>query len=75
MARSLVQKADDESTKALLDRYTFYVIPRPNPDGSEAFFRVPLQEAPATTHALTTIAILKSTKTQPMISTATGSLR
>jgi Zinc carboxypeptidase len=44
MARSLVQKADDESTKALLDRYTFYFVPRPNPDGSEAFFRSPLQE-------------------------------
>ena len=43
MARSLVEKADDDSVKRLLERYTFYFIPRPNPDGSEAFFRAPLQ--------------------------------
>ena len=44
MAKSLLEKADDDATKQLLDRYTFYFIPRPNPDGSEAFFRTPRQE-------------------------------
>jgi hypothetical protein len=41
MARQLVQKADEEPIKALLQAHTFYFIPRPNPDGSEAFFRSP----------------------------------
>ena len=44
MARRLVENADEEATNQLLDRYTFYVIPRPNPDGSEAFFRSPRHE-------------------------------
>lgn len=44
MARQLVEKADQEPIQALLERYTFYFVPRPNPDGSEAFFRAPLQE-------------------------------
>ncbi len=44
MARRLVESADDQATKALLDRYTYYFIPRPTPDGSEAFFRSPQQE-------------------------------
>ncbi|MEX2140492.1 MAG: M14 family metallopeptidase [Pirellulales bacterium] len=46
MARQLIEKADDEPIQALLERHTFYFIPRPNPDGSEAFFRAPrLQRA------------------------------
>jgi hypothetical protein len=43
IARGLVEKADDDAVKSLLERYTFYFIPRPNPDGSEAFFRAPLK--------------------------------
>jgi hypothetical protein len=34
----------DEGTKALLERATLYVIPRPNPDGSERFFEAPYFE-------------------------------
>jgi hypothetical protein len=41
IARRLVETADQEATKELVGRYTFYIIPRPNPDGSEAFFRSP----------------------------------
>jgi hypothetical protein len=44
MARGLIEKADDEAVKSLVERYTLYFIPRPNPDGSEAFFRTPLHE-------------------------------
>jgi hypothetical protein len=44
MARRLVENAEDEATKDLLEQYTFYIIPRPNPDGGEAFFRSPRQE-------------------------------
>jgi hypothetical protein len=44
MAKQIIAKADEQATKELLDRYTFYMIPRPNPDGSEAFFRAPLRE-------------------------------
>jgi hypothetical protein len=44
MAKRLIEAADEEQTKPLLERYTFYFIPRPNPDGSEAFFRAPLHE-------------------------------
>ena len=34
----------DAAVTALLDRTTFYVIPRLNPDAAEAFFRRPLHE-------------------------------
>ncbi len=36
----------DADTKALLDRTTFYVVPRANPDAAEAFFSAPLYERP-----------------------------
>jgi hypothetical protein len=32
----------DEAVKQLLSRHTLYIIPRPSPDASEAFFRRPL---------------------------------
>jgi hypothetical protein len=45
VARSLALKArSDEPTRKLLDRFTLYVIPRPNPDGSEAFVLRPYRE-------------------------------
>ena len=45
MARLLVDRAGkDAATKDLLERYTFYIIPRPSPDASEAFFQRPLRE-------------------------------
>jgi hypothetical protein len=34
----------ESGTGELLDRFSFYIIPRPNPDASEAFFRKPYQE-------------------------------
>ncbi len=38
-AKQLVEKADtDSKIKELLERHTFYIIPRPNPDGSEKCF-------------------------------------
>ncbi len=37
-------QANPETTKKLLDRFTFYIIPRPNPDASEHFFRRPSLE-------------------------------
>ena len=46
IAQRFVEKADDEAVKNLLDQYTFYFVPRPNPDGTEAFFRSPLQDRP-----------------------------
>jgi hypothetical protein len=46
-AASLARKAqDDAETKSLLRRYTFYFIPRPSPDASEAFFHRPHVEQP-----------------------------
>jgi hypothetical protein len=46
VARDLVKRGegDDQAARELLDRVTLYIIPRPNPDGSEAFFAGPLQE-------------------------------
>jgi hypothetical protein len=45
LAHGLVTKNDAE-TKRLLDTLTFYVIPRPNPDGAEkSFARRPWREA------------------------------
>jgi hypothetical protein len=45
MARRLIDReGTDRDLKELLDRVTFYVIPRPSPDASEAFFRTPLRE-------------------------------
>jgi len=45
LARRLTQDAKtDESVRKMLDRFTFYVIPRPAPDACEAFFRRPYKE-------------------------------
>ena len=45
MTRKLVdQAAADKQVAAILDRLTFYVIPRPSPDPCEAFFRTPYVE-------------------------------
>jgi hypothetical protein len=44
LAKALVAKADDEKIKPLLDRFTFYIIPRPSPDATEAFFATPSVE-------------------------------
>lgn len=44
MVRKLIEHPDDESAKALLDRYILYVIPRPNPDATEAMFARPFAE-------------------------------
>jgi hypothetical protein len=43
MARGLIEKSDDQTVKSLLEHFTIYFIPRPNPDGGEAFFRAPLK--------------------------------
>jgi hypothetical protein len=45
LAQRLVEKgAADAIVGKLLERFTFYVIPRPTPDASEAFFRKPYRE-------------------------------
>jgi hypothetical protein len=45
MARRLIDRAaTDSAVRELLGRFTFYVIPRPSPDASEAFFQPPLRE-------------------------------
>ncbi|HEV3416971.1 MAG TPA: M14 family metallopeptidase [Pirellulales bacterium] len=45
MARLLIERsAADRELKDLLDRFTFYIIPRPSPDASEAFFQKPFRE-------------------------------
>lgn len=45
MARRLVERADgDKDVKQLLDHFTYYIIPRPSPDASEAFFQKPSRE-------------------------------
>jgi len=45
VARRLVEGAKkDKAVRAMLDRVTFYVIPRPSPDACEAFFRRPYCE-------------------------------
>jgi len=45
LARQAVDQAEsDPDVRKLLDRVTLYVIPRPSPDASEAFFRKPYHE-------------------------------
>ena len=45
MARQLLARGEkDAAVKDLLERFTFYIIPRPSPDASEAFFQSPLRE-------------------------------
>lgn len=45
LARGLIEDAkSDREIQRLLDRVTFYVIPRPAPDASEAFFEKPYRE-------------------------------
>ena len=45
LAKRVVDEAESDSeVRKLLDRVTIYVIPRPTPDASEAFFRKPYQE-------------------------------
>jgi hypothetical protein len=45
IAKLLTEKADsDAAVKQLLERHTVYIIPRPSPDASEAFFRRPQTE-------------------------------
>ena len=45
IARSLAEKGKaDPATRQLLDRVTVYIIPRPNPDGSEKCWQQPLGE-------------------------------
>jgi hypothetical protein len=48
LARRLVdQAAGDKAVAAMLERVTFYFIPRPSPDACEAFFRSPYWERAA----------------------------
>lgn len=45
LARRLTEQAKtDKAVRKMLDRVTFYVIPRPAPDACEAFFRRPYLE-------------------------------
>ncbi len=45
MARRLIADGKtDADVKSILELYTFYFIPRPSPDASEAFFQPPLRE-------------------------------
>ncbi|MDZ7620129.1 MAG: M14 family zinc carboxypeptidase, partial [Patescibacteria group bacterium] len=45
MAKRLVERAaDEQDTERLLERVTFYVIPRASPDACEFFFRRPIGE-------------------------------
>ena len=45
IARRLIDRAGkDAAVKELLERFAFYIIPRPSPDASEAFFQRPLRE-------------------------------
>lgn len=43
IAQQLVEKRDDEAVKNLLERVTLYIIPRPDPDGSEKCFVPPFR--------------------------------
>lgn len=44
MARKLVEKAKtDEATRKLFEEHTYYMIPRPDPDGCEKCFAKPLR--------------------------------
>ena len=44
LAQQLAAGKPETGAAALLDRYTFYIIPRPNPDASQAFFVKPYAE-------------------------------
>ncbi len=44
LAQLLAAGKKETGAEDLLDRYTFYIIPRPNPDASEAFFVKPYVE-------------------------------
>lgn len=45
IAKQLVaQAADEEATQKLLERVTFYIVPRPDPDGAEKCFARPFRE-------------------------------
>lgn len=44
MVRHFAQHADDKELAKLLDGYALYVIPRPNPDATEAMFSRPYAE-------------------------------
>ncbi len=45
IAKLLAEKAEnDQAVKQLLLRHTVYIVPRPSPDASEAFFRRPQAE-------------------------------
>jgi hypothetical protein len=51
IARRLIAGAEkDPDVKAIVDRYTFYIIPRPSPDASEAFFQPPFREREGNLH-------------------------
>ena len=41
-ARYLLESASTDSVKAILEKYTLYVVPRVSPDPLEAYFRKPL---------------------------------
>lgn len=42
IAESLAQMQDDDDIEELLERFTLYFIPRPNPSGTERFFSRPI---------------------------------
>lgn len=44
LAQAIAAKPDDEHIKAILDRFTLYIIARPSPDGTEAVFSRPSVE-------------------------------
>ena len=44
LAEALVAKAGDTKVKPMLERFTFHIIPRPNPDATELFFAKPHTE-------------------------------
>lgn len=45
MAEAIAKRSGEENIKSLLDQVTIYVLPRPNPDGSERFFSAPYFQA------------------------------
>lgn len=44
MAEDIIQNRDDPRADYLLRNRTVYIIPRPNPDGTQAFFQKPYRE-------------------------------
>jgi len=53
VARAMVERAaTDKRLGGLLDRFTFYVIPRPSPDATEACFQRPRRERTANTRPI-----------------------